>query len=98
MTHGADGAGSVGAVNAIDGTAEIHRAGAKRITGTARHVARQVVAVQRTLVRQGLAREPDGEGAYRFLCTGDIASFRELGTRFLQMPLGDVERVDIAAS
>jgi glutamate racemase len=53
-------------------------------------------AVQRTLVRRGLAREPDGEGTYRFLCTGDIASFRELGTRFLQMPLGEVERVDIS--
>jgi len=55
-------------------------------------------AVQRTLVVQGLAREPDGEGDYRFLCTGDIASFRELGTRFLQMPLGEVERVEIPAS
>jgi glutamate racemase len=55
-------------------------------------------AVQRTLVGHGLAREPDGEGTYRFLCTGDIASFRELGTRFLQMPLGEVERVEIAAS
>ncbi len=52
-------------------------------------------AVQRTLVRQELAREPDGEGVYRFLCTGNIASFRELGTRFLQMPLGAVEWVDI---
>jgi glutamate racemase len=52
-------------------------------------------AVQRTLVGQGSAREPDGEGEYRFLCTGDIASFRELGTRFLQMPLGEVERVEI---
>jgi hypothetical protein len=35
----------------------------------------------------------DGEGEYRFLCTGDATSFRELGTRFLQMPLGVVERV-----
>ncbi|HUC08777.1 MAG TPA: glutamate racemase [Solirubrobacterales bacterium] len=52
-------------------------------------------AVQRTLIRAGIAREPDGEGEYRFLCTGDIASFRELGTRFLQMPLGEVERVDL---
>jgi glutamate racemase len=52
-------------------------------------------AVQRTLVRAGIAREAEGEGEYRFLCTGDIASFRELGTRFLQMPLGDVGRVDI---
>jgi glutamate racemase len=53
-------------------------------------------AVQRTLERGGLARAPDGEGAYRFLCTGDVDSFCDLGTRFLQMPLGDVERVDIA--
>jgi glutamate racemase len=52
-------------------------------------------AVQRTLLRQGLAREPDGEGAYRFLCTGDVDSFRELGTRFLQMPLGKVERIEV---
>jgi glutamate racemase len=54
-------------------------------------------AVQRTLVGAGLARKADGEGDYRFLCTGDIASFRDLGTRFLQMPLGEVERADIVA-
>jgi glutamate racemase len=35
------------------------------------------------------------EGTYRFMCTGDPAGFKELGTRFLQMPLGDVERVDL---
>ena len=52
-------------------------------------------AVQRTLERAGIAREPDGEGDYRFLCTGDTDSFRDLGTRFLQMPLGEVERVEI---
>ena len=34
-----------------------------------------------------------GEGDYSFLCTGDKEAFRELGTRFLQMPLGDVEHV-----
>jgi glutamate racemase len=55
-------------------------------------------AVQRTLERRGITREPDGEGAYRFLCTGDVDSFRDLGTRFLQMPLGKVERVEIPAS
>jgi glutamate racemase len=53
-------------------------------------------AVQRTLEGAGLARERDGEGDYRFLCTGDAESFRDLGTRFLQMPLGEVERVEIA--
>jgi glutamate racemase len=52
-------------------------------------------AVQRTLERRGLAREPDGEGEYRFLCTADVDSFCDLGTRFLQMPLGEVERVEI---
>jgi glutamate racemase len=53
-------------------------------------------AVQRTLERAGLARARDGEGDYRFLCTGDVDSFCDLGTRFLQMPLGEVERVEIA--
>ncbi len=51
-------------------------------------------AAQRSLKSRGLAREPDGEGEYRFLCTGDVDSFRELGTRFLQMPLGEVERIE----
>jgi glutamate racemase len=52
-------------------------------------------AAQRTLKAGGIATGNRGEGTYRFLCTGDIASFRELGTRFLQMPLGEVERVEI---
>jgi glutamate racemase len=54
-------------------------------------------AVQRTLVGRGLARERDGEGNYRFLCSGDSDSFRDLGTRFLQMPLGEVEQIEIDA-
>jgi glutamate racemase len=53
-------------------------------------------AVQRTLERSGLARGRDGEGDYRFLCTGDADSFQALGTRFLQMPLGEIERIEIA--
>jgi glutamate racemase len=52
-------------------------------------------AVQRTLEGAAIARERDGEGDYSFLCTGDTESFRDLGTRFLQMPLGEVERVDL---
>ncbi len=49
---------------------------------------------QRILEAVGALRPRHGrEGAYRFLCTGDVASFRELGTHFLQMPLGEVERV-----
>lgn len=54
-------------------------------------------AVQRTLERADLARPSVGEGTYDFLCTGDTDSFRDLGTRFLQMPLGEVERVGIEA-
>src|SRR4029077_4969793 len=52
-------------------------------------------AVQRTLVSAALDRRQDGEGAYRFLCTREVSSFRELGTRFLQMPLGEVERIEV---
>ena len=52
-------------------------------------------AVQRTLRGAGLGGEKDGEGEYRFLCTGEVESFRELGTRFLQMPLGAVEQVEV---
>ncbi len=38
----------------------------------------------------------DGEGEYMFLCTGDVHAFRDVGTRFLQMPLGTVEHVELA--
>lgn len=48
---------------------------------------------QRILEAGALESERDREGDYRFLCTGDAAAFRELGTRFLQMPLGEIERV-----
>ena len=53
-------------------------------------------AVQRTLEGAGIARAGEGEGSYDFLCTGDTEAFRQVGTRFLQMPLGDVERIEIA--
>ena len=53
-------------------------------------------ATQRHLEAAGLASERIGEGDYRFLCTGDVEAFTELGTRFLQMPLaGRVERVSV---
>jgi glutamate racemase len=52
-------------------------------------------AVQRTLDRAGLSREGDDEGAYEFFCTGPVSSFGEVATRFLQMPLGEVEQVEI---
>ncbi|MGH2951409.1 MAG: glutamate racemase [Solirubrobacterales bacterium] len=51
--------------------------------------------VQRILEGRRLETANDGEGTYRFVCTGDPEAFRELGTRFLQMPLGDVELVNV---
>lgn len=52
-------------------------------------------AAQRSLEAASLEAPGDGEGDYRFLCTGDAGAFRELGTRFLQMPLGPIEHVEI---
>jgi len=52
--------------------------------------------VAETLARKGIENEPGREGAYRFLTTGEPALFRELGERFLQLPLGDVEQVALA--
>ncbi len=49
-------------------------------------------AVQRKLAERGRLATDRGEGDYRFLVTGDVDSFTELGTRFLQLPLaGRVE-------
>jgi glutamate racemase len=55
--------------------------------------------VEHALGQRGLANpgDPEREGDYRFLATGDPEAFRALGTRFLQMPLGNVEHVDLAA-
>ena len=50
---------------------------------------------QRILEARGLETAQRGEGTYRFVCTGDPEAFRELGTRFLQLPLGEVERVEL---
>jgi glutamate racemase len=52
-------------------------------------------AAQRVLEAEDVASPNRGEGTYRFLCTGEVDAFRELGTRFLQMPLGEVERVEV---
>lgn len=55
-----------------------------------------VRSVERTLGARGLLNDRRGEGDYRFHCTGDVEAFRTLGTRFLQMPLGEVEQVRLA--
>jgi glutamate racemase len=49
-----------------------------------------------TLSRKGIENAESREGRCRFLTTGDPGTFRRLGERFLQMPLGDVEHVSLA--
>jgi glutamate racemase len=51
--------------------------------------------VEHALGSRDLATRRTQEGAYRFLCTGDTDAFRALGTRFLQMPLGEVQHVEL---
>src|SRR5437899_182860 len=53
--------------------------------------------VAQTLARKGYENAPEREGAYRFLTTGDPDAFREMGVRFLQLPIDEVEHVDLAA-
>jgi glutamate racemase len=51
--------------------------------------------VEHALEHRGLSNPRADEGDYRFLCTGDVDAFRDLGTRFLQMPLGEVVHLDL---
>jgi len=53
--------------------------------------------VEHALAARDMDSDRDGEGDYRFLCTGDVESFRGVGTRFLQMPLGEIVHVDLEA-
>ncbi len=54
-------------------------------------------SVERALAARGLLNPRRGEGSYRFRCTGQVESFHALGTRFLQMPLGEVTHVELRA-
>ena len=55
-------------------------------------------SVERALASRGLLNPQSGEGSYRFRCTADVESFKALGTRFLQMPLGEVVHIELGAS
>jgi glutamate racemase len=52
--------------------------------------------VAETLARKRIENAESREGDYRFLTTGDPVAFRELGERFLQLPLGEVGSVSLA--
>ena len=51
--------------------------------------------VERELRAAGLERKEGRRGHYAFLASGDPEEFRRLGTRFLQLPIGEVRHVDV---
>lgn len=53
--------------------------------------------VERELRGIGVAAPEGRRGSYEFLATGDPDEFRRLGTRFLQLPISGVERVEVAS-
>ncbi|HEV8688253.1 MAG TPA: glutamate racemase [Gaiellaceae bacterium] len=52
--------------------------------------------VAETLARKGIENDPAREGTYRFLTTGSTETFREMGARFLQLPIAEVEHVELS--
>jgi glutamate racemase len=52
--------------------------------------------VAETLARKGFEHSTSREGSYRFLTTGDTNGFRAMGVRFLQLPIAEVEHVELA--
>jgi glutamate racemase len=55
-------------------------------------------AVERELQAAGLENDESRRGDYRFLASGDPEEFRQLGTRFLQLPIEQVRHVDVAGA
>jgi glutamate racemase len=51
--------------------------------------------VETRLRDAGLENDEARRGQYAFLATGDPEEFRRVGTRFLQLPIGNVEHVDV---
>lgn len=51
--------------------------------------------VQHALTTRELATPHVDEGRYSFLCTGDATAFADVGSRFLQLPMGTVDHVSL---
>jgi glutamate racemase len=51
--------------------------------------------VAETLERKGVENDQGRAGSTRFLTTGEPGEFRELGERFLQLPIPRVEQVSV---
>jgi glutamate racemase len=60
------------------------------LISSGRSLARSVAEL---LARADLVNPGREEGTYRFLCTGDVDEFREVGSRFLQLPIERIEHV-----
>jgi glutamate racemase len=54
---------------------------------SAEEIAREVGEI---LGRKGIGNAQGREGDYRFLASGDLGEFREVGARFLQLPIREV--------
>jgi len=75
----------------------LQRALGRRVTIVSSGVA-IAEAVHAELAARGIENDPDRRGHYSFLATGDPEAFRQVGTRFLQMPLGEVRQVAVKES
>lgn len=64
------------------------------LVNPAAEVAREVELI---LQRQGVAHHGEQLGSYRFYTTGEPEPFREVGARFLQMPLTRVRKLSLDA-
>lgn len=54
---------------------------------SAEEIAREVGEI---LMRKGIGNSENREGGYRFLASGDLVEFKEVGARFLQLPIREV--------
>ena len=45
-----------------------------------------------------LSSEASREGEYRFLCTGDVEAFRTVGSHFLQLPIEQIEHIELSSA
>ena len=60
------------------------------LVNSAEEIAREMGEI---LVRKHLSNDQRREGDYRFFATGDPDEFREIGARFLQLPIQEVNRI-----
>jgi glutamate racemase len=60
------------------------------LINSAEEIAREVGEI---LERKGIGNTHGREGDYRFFASGDLEEFREVGGRFLQLPIREVGRI-----